>query len=148
MYYEDLLETAVNDESSVDFRLRQKKAADALKRLDKQYEKYSIPFNDNWTDGKYYKQITIENYGSGSHGTRIRNAVTGSYYDFIVGSSNEDLFFKVIDSSGRNERKDPLMLYYDSPEQYENHHFTSVSPEVKQKWHARSLQAQKRLNLI
>lgn len=148
MYYDDLLETAVNDESSVDFKLRQKEAADALKRLDKNYEKYSIAFNDNWTDGKYYKRITIENYGSGSHGTKIRNAVTGSYYDYIVGSSDEDLFFKVSEATGRNGRKDPLMLYYDTPEQYENHHFASVSPEVKQKWFQRSLEAQKRLNLI
>jgi len=148
MYYDDLLETAVNDETSVEFDLRQKAAADSLKRLDKNYDKFSVPFNNTWTDGKYYKRITIENYGSGSHGTRIRNAVTGVYYDFIVGSADEDIFFKVTDATGRNGRKDPLMLYYDSPEQYENHHFTSVSPEIKQKWYKRSLEAQKRLNLM
>lgn len=145
MYYEDLLDTAVNDETSVEFNLRQKDAADALKRLDKNYDKYRVPFNNTWTDGKYYKYITIENYGSGSHGTRIRNAVTGAYYSFIVGSADEDLFFKVTDSTGRNGRKDPLMLYYDSPEQYENHHFTSVPLELKQKWSQRSREAQKRL---
>lgn len=148
MYYDDLLETAVNDETSVEYELRQKTAADALKRLDKNYDKFSVPFNNVWTDGKYYKRITIENYGSGSHGTRIRNAVTGVHYDFIVGSADEDIFFKVTDSTGRNGRKDPLMLYYDSPEQYENHHFTSVSHDVKQKWYKRSLEAQKRLNLV
>lgn len=146
MYYEELLETAVNDESSVEFRLRQKKTVDAIKRLDKNYNSYSIHFNDNW-NGKYYKRITIENYGSGSHGTLIRNAVTGATYNIVVGSSNEDVFFKVIDSTGCNGRRDPLMLYYDSPEQHENHHFTSVSPQVKQKWYERSLATQKRLSM-
>ena len=147
MYYDDLLETAVNDESSVEFKLRQKEAADALKRLDKNYEKYSIPFNGHWTDGKYYKRITIENYGSGSSGTLIRNAVTGARYNITVGSSDEDILFKVCESTGRDGRKDPLMLYYDTPEQFENHHFTTISPVIKQKWYKRSMEAQKRMNL-
>ena len=146
MYYEDLLETVVNDESSVEFRLRQKKAADAIKRLDKNYHTYSIQFNNIWK-GKLYERVIIENYGSGSHGTFIRNAVTGVRYDTLVGSSDEDIFFKVIDSSGRNRTRDPVILYYDSPEQYENHHFTTVSNEVKQKWLERSLAAQKRLSM-
>jgi hypothetical protein len=147
MYYEDLLETAVNDESSVEFKLRQEKTADAVNRLDRHYDKYSIPFNGTWTDGKYYKRITIENYGSGSHGTFIRNAVTGARYNIPVGSSDEDILFKVNNSIGRDGRREPVMLYYDSPEQYENHHLTSVSPEVKNKWHNRHLEAQKRFNM-
>ena len=147
MYYEDMLDTTVNDEMSVDFKLRQKEAVIALRKLDKHYEKYSILFNNTWTDGKYYKRITIENYGSGSHGTKIRNAVTGTYYNILVGSANEELFFKVTDVTGYKGRKDPLILYYDSPEQYENHHFTTVSPEIKQKWFQRSRAAEKRLNM-
>ncbi len=147
MYYDDLLETAVNDESSVEFKLRQKEAADALRRLDKNYEKYSISFNGHWTDGKYYKRITIENYGSGSSGTFIRNAVTGARYNIIVGSADEDILFKVNEATGRNGRREPLMLYYDTPEQFENHHFTTVSPDIKQKWYKRSMEAQKKMNL-
>ena len=138
MYYEDFLDTVVNDETSVQFKLRQKEVSDAVKRLDKNYEKYIIPFNNSWTDGKYYKKITIENYGSG-----IRNAVTGVRYNFIVGTAEQDLFFKVIDSTGRNGRREPLMLYYDSPEQYENHHFTTISQEVKQQWVESSKKIQK-----
>jgi len=145
MYYEDLLENVVNmkDDISVDFKL----GKEGLKRTEKHYEKYSLPFNDTWNDGKYYKYITIENYGSGGHGSYVRNAVTGTVCkEFIrVGSSDEDLYFKVTDSSGRNGRNYPLMLYYDSPEQYENHHFTSISPEVKRNWLQRSSAVQKRL---
>ena len=137
----------INDETSVEFELRKNAAAGAIKKLDRNYEKYSVPFNNKWTDGKYYKKITIENYGSGSYGSRIRNAVTGVRYNFIVGTAEQDLFFKVIDSTGRNGRREPLMLYYDSPEQYENHHFTTISQEVKQQWVESSKKIQKKLNL-
>lgn len=150
MYYEDLLDTAVNDESfvndesSVEFKLRQKELTDSLKKLDKHYEKYSFPFNKTWTDGQYYKRITIENYGS--TGTQIRNAVTGARYNFIVAGHDDDILFKVTDSTGRKGRE-PLMLYYDSPEQYENHKFTIVKPEIKEKWYKRIANAQQSLNM-
>ena len=134
MYFDDLVDPNFNDESSTEWRLRQKETEYALKKLDKYYNKYTLPFNKRWTDGKYYKSITIENYGSAHRGSLIRNAVTGLRYDFFVGSKEESTLFKVNDATGYNERKEPLTLFYDSPEQYEKHHFTTVSPEIKQKW--------------
>ena len=145
MYYEDLIDSAVNDETSVEFKLRQIQTAEAVKKLDKHYEKIIVPFNKAWTDGKYYKFITIENYGSGTIGTRIRNAVTGVKENFMVGSADEDLFFKVTDSTGRYGRKDPLILYYDSPEQFENHHFTTVNQDIKNRWYEKNLAATRRM---
>jgi hypothetical protein len=130
MYYEDLMEDVVKEDTM-----------DLKNILNiKNYEKYTVPFNDYWTDNKYYKRITIENYGTGSQGSKIKNAVTGSYYgnNITVGSVYEDILFKVIESSGRNGRQNPLMLYYDTPQQYENHHFTKVSENVKQRWLERS----------
>lgn len=132
MYFEDLLETAVNQDSLF-------KPLDAPPTFDKRHEKYRIPFNAYGTDGIYYKYVTIENFGSGMHGSRIRNAVTGVYYDYYVGSSDEDFLFKVVDSTGRNGNQEPIMLYYDTPEQYERHHYTSVSTQVKQNWAKRAL---------
>jgi hypothetical protein len=134
MYYDDLVDTNFNDESSTEWRLRQKEQEYALKKLDKHYNKYTIPFHKRWTDGKYYKSVNIENYGSAHRGTLIRNAVTGLRYDILVGSKEESTLFKVTDATGYNGRKDPLTLFYDSPEQYEKHNFTNVSQETKQKW--------------
>jgi hypothetical protein len=146
MYYDDLVDSAFNDESSVDFKLRQKDATYALKKLDKNYEKYTFPFKSTWTDGKYYKNITVENYGSNISGI-IRNAVTGTKYNIKVGSKDEALLFKVTNATGFNKRKEPLILYYDSPEQYEKHYFIHVSDEIKQKWLESSLCMQKQLNM-
>ena len=119
----------------------------AFHKLNNNYEKYTIPFNKIWVDGKFYKQITIKNYGSGCQGTRIINAVTGTKYNIKVGSPEENTLFKVTDSSGVNGRNEPLMLYYDSPEQYENHYFTNVSPNTKQQWTQRSLLFQNKIKL-
>lgn len=145
MYYDEIFDSAFNDESSVEFKLRQKEAAIALKKLDKRYEKYSVPFNNIWTDGKYRKHINIEMYGSGEHRTLIRNAVTGARYDILVGCTDEDILFKVTDSTGRNSRREPLMLYYDTPEQYENHHFITVGPDVKEIWYEKCLFSRKNM---
>ena len=145
MYYDELIETV--DDLSLGDKMNKMKLTEIGRNADKNYEKYSILFNNTWRDGKFHKNITIENYGSGQQGSRIRNAVTGERYPHLVGSKNEDLYFKVIDSTGRSGRRNPIILFYDTPEQYENHQLTKVSTEVKQNWLKKSLKAQQRLNM-
>jgi hypothetical protein len=148
MFYEDrFVPTIDNDVSSVDLRNQKKRSTNEAKTLDNKYEKYTIPLNKEWRDGRYYKNVNIEDYGSGQTGSHIRNAVTSKRYPYLVGSVNEDLFFKVVEATGRNGRNEPLRLYYDTPEQYENHHFITVSQQVKEQWYEMSLDARKRLNI-
>jgi hypothetical protein len=118
------------------------------KKTDTKYDKYVKELKKKWTDGKYYDKVTIELYGSGDSGTRIRNAVTGAKTPYLVGSLNEDLFFKVIDACGNSGRQDSLILFYDTPEQYENHHFIMLDQKVKERWFNKSLEARKRLDLV
>lgn len=67
----------------------------------------------------------------------IKNAVTGVIEaPFRVGSADEDLFFSVMLSTGECGQTPPC-LFYDSPEQYERHFFTSVSDEAKLRWRTR-----------
>ncbi len=37
-------------------------------------------------------------------------------------------------STGYNKRRDPLLLFYDSPEQYENHWYKILDKDTKDKW--------------
>ena len=149
MYYEDLLETAANvsENASVvwlsDYKNSGTTAA-VSKKCDPNYEKFSVPLN-KWKNGKFYKTNTIQLYGSGQIGYRIRNAVTGQKYPYLVGSAEEDLFFKVCDSNGRYGRKHPLILFYDSPEQYENQQDVIISQVVKDRWQEKNLIARQRL---
>jgi hypothetical protein len=83
------------------------------------------------------KRIKVGLFGSGEVGTKIRNAVTGFSYNFNVGNMMEDTLFKVYDSTARRGRREPLVLYYDSPEQFEQHQFTVVPVDTKLKWQTR-----------
>jgi hypothetical protein len=149
MYYDELLETVVDNENlSTDMPVNKKNSLTSVSRKsDPNYEKYSVPFNNTWKDGRFYKNITIELYGSGQNGCRIRNAVTGQRYEYIVGSQDEDLFFKVSDATGRYGRNYPLILYYDSPEQYENQHFITLSDNIKSVWNDKYMLAMQRMRL-
>jgi len=77
--------------------------------------------------------------------TMIRDAITGyKHHEYRVGSWHEDLFFKVIETSG-NVGKGLFCLYYDSPEQYERHMKGTVSDTVKRTWTEKFASAQARL---
>ncbi len=82
-------------------------------------------------DGKHHN---VEFFSSGSQGSNIRNAISGTYYyGDRVGSKQEDLYYKVCISSG-DMGKDTIVLFYDSPEQYERHMYTTVDSEDKKRW--------------
>ncbi len=80
------------------------------------------------------KPHNVEVFVSGDQGSTIRNAISGSYYyGDKVGSKQEDLYFKVSISTGELG-KEPVILFYDTPEQYERHMYTVVDPVSKQLW--------------
>ena len=143
MTYEDQYYPAIVDDRSDDANLKKNAIAES-ENLDPNFQKEIRTFNNTW-NGKYYKKVTIKSYGSGQIGSRIRNAVTGQYTPYIVGSKNEDLFFVVNDSTGLFGRREPLFLYYDSPEQYENHQFTLLNQKIKEKWNEKNLLARQNM---
>jgi len=141
-YHDQFYNAAENDNTSDDLNFKKKATVD--KKNIKYYESYTKVINDKLTDGKFYKTVKIELYGSGQMGSQIKNAVTGIYTPYIVGSADEDLFFTICDATGRYGRQDPLFLFYDSPEQYENHQFTVIDQPTKERWHAKNLAARMR----
>jgi len=96
-------------------------------------------FRHMYDDGRNLTHIVVKVYETNTTPHyRIRDAVTGSYWQkYKVGSSSENLFFKVIWSVGLNGRKDPLVLYFHSPEEFERHMLIEVSEEEKQIWYER-----------
>ena len=79
------------------------------------------------------KNVEIEVYGTGSQESQIRNAETGEYYKYKVGTMDEDLFFKVMISNGEST-SGPLTLFYDSPEHYERHQYVDLDSHSKKRW--------------
>ena len=76
------------------------------------------------------KDKDIMVFPSSSQGSNIKNAETGEFTRYIVGSMDEDLFYKVTIATGEFE-SGPLTLFYDSPTHYERHHGEVVSDDAK-----------------
>ena len=69
---------------------------------------------------------------------RIRHAVTGILYDHYVGSSKEELYFKVSAPSIGGP------FFYNNPEEYERHMFSALDVVTKNKWSEKNTIARKR----
>jgi hypothetical protein len=74
--------------------------------------------------------------------SRIRNAVTGRFTVHRVGTWQEYMYFTVVVATGhakaRGDTKgDPLVLYYDSPEEYEKHFGLELDKTMKREWYER-----------
>lgn len=105
-----------------------------FKSLDKGYNKIYKGGVVLGRNGKYRKK-KIEFYTSGDRGTRIRDAITGIYYNDKVGSFNEGKFFKVSLATGQcNSKNGSHMLFYTTPQQYMAHFAVQLSPDMIEKW--------------
>ena len=143
-----------NDANSLNTNDRILEAKRQLQRNDKYFQRVTRTVLDNATtlkkdDGKdYYKKVYVNLYGSGTLGTKIRNAVTGERYEYKVGSREQDMFYSVGLCTGENGMKESLSLFYDSPEQYENHMFQKIDMMVKGNWYYDCIKFKKELGLI
>lgn len=129
MYYDELFELS---EEHNNVSQMQNKELNKLKSLDKDYcyiSRYKLNLN-----GKNAK-VKIDIYVSGEVGSLIRNAATGQYYKYKIGSQDEDKLFKIRLATGElKTRSGNTLLFYDSPEQCENHLIEEISDEIKEKW--------------
>lgn len=111
---------------------------DEIKMLDSGYHRIVKSYSGIKTKTEVYSTSFIP-------GTMIRDAITGHKYgNYFVGSLNEELFFKVKDTSGY-VGSGSFCLYYDSPEQYERHMKSTVSVNVKKAWTDKFVLARERL---
>jgi len=110
--------------------------------------------NNKNLNNKYKISIGLDNYGNDIHiyaskgqGTFIRHATNGNKTEYKVGSSDENLFFSVIDSRSSSQEKDPLIFYFDTPEQFENimKNKIIISTETKKRWHDKYLKSKNRI---
>lgn len=100
--------------------------------------------NSNRSKKMKKQDMYLTMYSSGLAGANIRDAVTGAYYKELVGSAEQDLFFKATMSTG--EFPDgPLHLFYLSPEQYERHQECELDETLKIHWYEKSEKARAKL---
>jgi hypothetical protein len=91
------------------------------------------------------KNVKLDVYVSGNTGSRIRDAVSGHFYDDFVGSHTADNYFRVSLATGEVTAKNGLnTLYYISPRSYEEHMNTTLPPDVIRKWEEKRINSQLR----
>ena len=95
------------------------------------YRKETI--NDEIVDKK------IEFYTSRGVGSQIRDAETGQYYKYLVGSKEEALFFSGVISTHECKNKNGMnLLFFKSPERYASHFLNNrVNNRVVDKWNTK-----------
>ena len=126
MSYENENNHTINDDSS---------ELTKFKQIDKNYHFIyrMAPFERNGI--VTYKKKRIGVYTSGDIGSKIRDAETGEYYNYTVGSKYENLYFSVRLSSGECNGKYNLpTLFFLSPQHYEKYLHNNVSEDVVYKW--------------
>jgi len=83
----------------------------------------------------------------------IKNAVTGLPYPYVVGSKEQLLLYKIVDSTGTCDSEGYVIkdgndlpnsntnhLFYDSPEQCMSHLRLSLNPVEVKRWHDKHLE--------
>ena len=101
----------------------------------KELEKYKTDKGKHMVYRKLNKRHKIYFYETkNTPRTLIRNAVSGHYQmNCLVGTKDEDHFFKVRLCTGETG-PDPPLLFFDDPGQYERHFMTNLPQETKEKW--------------
>ena len=129
MYQDDYLNQV--DQNDFDEHYADK-MFDKLKRQDKGYT--VIYRKALKKDGRLYNK-KIEIYTSSGTGNRIRDAETGEYFSNLVGSKDEDLFFKVILATGESQSiNGSSTVFYSSPQHYASHTLCDVDPILSHNW--------------
>jgi len=129
MYYEDSFHP---NEANAIASSNQTKELNNIKSFD---SGYGYVYRNKSSAPSKVKNAKVDCYTSGDSGMRIRNAETGQYYKYKVGSKEEDLFFKIALATGELKTTNGSnVLFYDSPEQYEKHLMAEIDEEIKERW--------------
>ena len=108
------------------------KRVEDIKHYDKGY--YKLKRNALTKNG-FIKKTLINVYVSGEAGSKIRDAITGDFFNDRVGSVGSDKYFKVSIATGEIKTKNGFnSLYYSSPYDYEKHMLCNLDESVIDKW--------------
>ena len=117
-------------ENDLDFTIHRE--LENMKNMDKKHSKvYKQTVRSDGT----LKRTKVDIYFSGGCNTHIRDAESGRYYSDLVGSANEDLYYKVSLSTGEHSGNSGYnTLYYLSPEHCESHLGLEIDQQSVANW--------------
>jgi hypothetical protein len=137
--YFDVSDVSIEETSSIDTEERdRRKTHELYKSSDPDFYYYKKVVRDD--DGNSVVRKT-QIYSSPLAG-KIRNAPTGVRESDVVGSIEEDFYFRVKDTALYTKTElnmEPRKLFYRNPEECERHLNIVLSKAIKQSWHNKQL---------
>jgi hypothetical protein len=132
MEYKTEYYPADNDGASYSNSEQLKVELEKMKKMDRGYSKIWRILPKKNGD---LKRTKIDVYTTSGFGNHIRDAETGEYYPYLVGSADEDLFFSVVLATGEcNSTNGSNTLFYLSPEKYMQHQNHEVDENIILRW--------------
>ena len=120
------------DNEFYDEQKEQRRLVQEVKKMDRGY---NVIYRDCLNKRGQLVATPISIYTSGGTDSQIRDAETGAYFSHIVGSADEDLYFKVTLATGECKSKNgSSTAFYSSPRHYMSHLNNEVSEDVIQLW--------------
>ena len=105
------------------------------------YNKQLLKFSKNTGFYRFKKNVNNKIYKIGFYetnitpGSLIRSATTGNRFEKVfVGTYMEDLFFKVCNTTIENGKKAPIIMFFNTPEEFEKHFKCVINENVKKNW--------------
>lgn len=137
--YFDVSDVSIEETSSIDTEERdRRKTHELYKRSDPDFYSYKKVVRDEEGNSFVHKtQIYSSQFGK-----KIRNAPTGIRESDTMGSLQEDLYFRVKDTSLYTKTElnnEPRKLFYRNPEECERHLSITLPRSVKEAWHNKQL---------
>jgi hypothetical protein len=130
MSYNDNFNPADNMDYSV--------SSNDLKKATENFKKSDRGYNTIWrmvTKNGKIKRTKIEIFTSSGIGSHIRDAETGHYYEHIVGTADEDLYFTVILATGEcKSNNKSSTLFYLSPQHFMKHLNCELKTDIIVRW--------------
>lgn len=121
-----------NLNESYDEQKRQLRLAEEAKKIDRGY---NVIYRTVPNKKGILVKTPISIYTSSGTDSNIRDAETGAYYSHLVGSADEDLYFKVVLATGECKSKNgSSTLFYLTPRHYMSHLNCEVDDEIVQIW--------------
>ena len=138
VYYQDIDNLSVSVSSYDDSTMIHNKIDNKYRKLsDSGYKKYKLALNKNSNDSRQHNIVyRVESFATNNvPGTLIRHAKSGLKTNHRLGSSDDDLYFSVMDLLDNSGRK----LYYNTPEEYEIHFKITLPLCVKNAWYEKKI---------
>jgi hypothetical protein len=121
---------------------------DSYPDAENEYERYSEQGLETIGSNTEKRSKRPRYFPSNKPQTLIKNAVTGVPYPYFVGSKEQALLYKIVDTTGTCDSKGYVIkarsdlpnpnsnhLFYDSPEQCMSHMRITINQSEVKRWH-------------